>query len=53
LAVQRRNEGGLIWWPARAMLADGAIGEIWGVQVEYRRKWLIGAAEQTGKKQAE
>jgi len=37
---------------ARAMVADGAIGAIRVVQVEYAQDWLTEALEQTGQKQA-
>lgn len=38
---------------ARAMVAEGAIGTIRVVQVEYPQDWLTDAVEQTGAKQAE
>jgi len=38
---------------ARAMVADGSIGKIRVVQVEYPQDWLTDAVEQTGSKQAE
>lgn len=38
---------------ARAMVADGKIGKIRVVQVEYPQDWLTDAVEQTGAKQAE
>lgn len=37
---------------ARAMVADGALGEIRIVQVEYAQDWLAQPLEQTGQKQA-
>jgi predicted dehydrogenase len=38
---------------ARAMVAEGAIGEIRVVQVEYPQEWLTTRLEATGQKQAE
>ena len=38
---------------ARAMVADGALGEIRVVQVEYPQEWLTTALEAAGHKQAE
>lgn len=38
---------------ARAMVADGALGKLRVVQVEYPQDWLTDAVEQTGAKQAE
>ncbi|QYU67821.1 Gfo/Idh/MocA family oxidoreductase [Leptolyngbya sp. 15MV] len=38
---------------ARAMVADGAIGAVRIVQVEYAQDWLTTALESTGQKQAE
>ena len=38
---------------ARAMVADGALGEIRVVQVEYPQEWLTTRLEATGQKQAE
>ncbi len=37
---------------ARAMVADGAIGTLRVVQVEYPQDWLAAALEETGQKQA-
>ena len=37
---------------ARRMVADGALGEIRVVQVEYAQEWLTEALEATGQKQA-
>jgi len=37
---------------ARAMVADGALGELRVVQVEYPQDWLTTALEETGQKQA-
>lgn len=38
---------------ARAMVADGALGKLRVVQVEYAQDWLTEAVERTGAKQAE
>ena len=38
---------------ARAMVAEGALGKLRVVQVEYPQDWLTDAVEQTGAKQAE
>lgn len=38
---------------ARAMVADGFLGRLRGVQVEYVQDWLATAVEDTGSKQAE
>ena len=38
---------------ARRMVADGALGTIRVVQVEYAQDWLAGPLESTGQKQAE
>lgn len=38
---------------ARAMVADGALGEIRVVQAEYPQEWLTQALEETGQKQAQ
>ena len=38
---------------ARAMVADGVLGKLRVVQVEYPQDWLTDAVEQTGAKQAE
>ncbi len=38
---------------ARAMVAEGAIGEVRVVQVEYPQEWLTTRLEATGQKQAE
>ena len=38
---------------ARAMVADGALGKLRVVQVEYPQDWLTDAVERTGAKQAE
>ena len=38
---------------ARGMVADGALGEIRVVQVEYPQEWLTTRLEATGQKQAE
>src|SRR4051812_26819447 len=37
---------------ARAMIADGALGSIRNVQVEYAQSWLAEPLEETGQKQA-
>lgn len=37
---------------ARALVADGAIGQLRHVQVEYLQDWLLGPVEQSGQKQA-
>ncbi|HTU52792.1 MAG TPA: Gfo/Idh/MocA family oxidoreductase [Acetobacteraceae bacterium] len=37
---------------ARALIADGTLGEIRVVQVEYPQDWLTGPLEETGQKQA-
>src|SRR4051812_46040300 len=37
---------------ARAMIADGALGDIRNVQVEYAQAWLAEPLEETGQKQA-
>jgi predicted dehydrogenase len=63
--AQRARESGLIFavthnytgYPlvrqARAMVAEGALGAIRVVQVEYAQDWLATRVEETGSKQAE